>query len=47
MFDVLIMLPNLIFDSLRFHFSPVVVVFVDGAPTGKSPQCGPSTDDSI
>jgi len=34
-------------NLLRFHFRPVVVVLVDGAPTGKSPQWGPSTDDSI
>lgn len=32
---------------LRFHLRPVVVVLVDGAPIGKIPQCGPSTDDSI
>lgn len=34
-----------VINLLRSHFNPVVVVLVDGAPTGISPQCGPSTFD--
>lgn len=33
--------------SLRSHWSPVVVVLLDGIMIGMSPQCGPSTEDWI
>lgn len=33
------------FHLPRSHWSPVVVVLLEGIPMGINPQCGPSTED--
>uniref|UniRef100_A0A7C9EZK3 Uncharacterized protein n=1 Tax=Opuntia streptacantha TaxID=393608 RepID=A0A7C9EZK3_OPUST len=38
MLDVLTKPPNFISVSVRFHFSPEVVLFLEGIPIGMSPQ---------
>jgi hypothetical protein len=42
--QVLIKDPNAIGVSSKFQWSPVVVVEVDGAPSGIRPQWGPSNE---